>query len=484
MAALFLQIQFEYPFLFHLQDSACISDHSTPDERIIFCNEAFTELTGYSYEEILGRNCRFLQGKHTDPKAVQEIRKAIVNGTACEVEILNYRKDGVPFINGFCLLPVHGKNKKDGPVFYFVALQRNVTTIINPFATPMSRWSVPEVCMWLEQINAGSFCKAFMNSNVNGAALERFTSADLASLGVSSTTDQSRILEAIQLDKNGAHVKEEEVELSDEADEEDNFDVSGVELKAKCIQRQRVNGFLSLEVGDIVVLRDHKSANSKFAKAQRGSEQGMVMLSSLDLNPHLGNEYLKVCEPLCKQPNALAALFGSNHQRLEDFVYCLAASGCLFDALVVLFSTEVREKTERGLATEQFRDESPAVAALRVLFNCESATKFASSFANRVLSKVANSPNMSGEEFSALVQSELRLRADCLPPPAVLVLAALLRATSAPVAMSVFYLRYVCPAMIQADPQDKAIVAWTRSLQVFIYDFVGCFINAGFLNAT
>jgi two-component system, NtrC family, sensor kinase len=72
----------------------------------VFVNAAFTNLTGYSAEEAVGRNCRFLQGIDTDPVVVTEIRNALSTGTSIRREILNYRKDGEPFWNDLMIDPV------------------------------------------------------------------------------------------------------------------------------------------------------------------------------------------------------------------------------------------------------------------------------------------------------------------------------------------------------------------------------------------
>lgn len=125
--AVWSQIAFEYPFMETVADSAIMTSHQLKDEPIVFCNDEFTQLTGYPKEEILGRNCRFLQGKHTDPKTVQAIRDALKDGSKLELELLNYRKDGIPFLNGFCMLPLHETGKRDGKVMYFLAIQKNVT---------------------------------------------------------------------------------------------------------------------------------------------------------------------------------------------------------------------------------------------------------------------------------------------------------------------------------------------------------------------
>lgn len=101
-----------------------ITDPSQPDNPIVFCNEAFQTLTGYSQEEVLGRNCRFMQGPDTDPAAVAKIRAAIVNGESISVELLNYRKEGSTFWNALYLSPVRND---EGKIQFFFASQLDVT---------------------------------------------------------------------------------------------------------------------------------------------------------------------------------------------------------------------------------------------------------------------------------------------------------------------------------------------------------------------
>lgn len=76
-----------------------VTDPNRADNPIIFSNRAFLEMTGYSSEEIIGTNCRFLQGPETDRAVVQSIREAIDERVDISTEILNYRKDGSTFWN-------------------------------------------------------------------------------------------------------------------------------------------------------------------------------------------------------------------------------------------------------------------------------------------------------------------------------------------------------------------------------------------------
>ncbi|MCW6506925.1 histidine kinase dimerization/phosphoacceptor domain -containing protein [Lichenifustis flavocetrariae] len=101
-----------------------ITDPRLPDNPIVFANEAFQNLTGYGREEIIGRNCRFLQGPETDEGAVATLREAIAGENAVQIDILNYRKDGSKFWNALYLSPTRGV---DGDVQFFFASQLDVT---------------------------------------------------------------------------------------------------------------------------------------------------------------------------------------------------------------------------------------------------------------------------------------------------------------------------------------------------------------------
>lgn len=101
-----------------------IADARREDVPLVYVNAAFEEITGYSQAEVLGRNCRFLQGERTAAEPVARMRRAIDTGTPATVEVLNYRKDGTPFWNQVDLLPV---TDDDGTVTHFLGLQRDIT---------------------------------------------------------------------------------------------------------------------------------------------------------------------------------------------------------------------------------------------------------------------------------------------------------------------------------------------------------------------
>jgi len=101
-------------------------DPHSRDNPIVFANRAFSRLTGYSEEESVGRNCRFLQGPKTDPEAIARIRDAISKEDVVAVELVNYRKDGTTFWNALHIGPIY--NDK-GELVYFFGSQWDVSDV-------------------------------------------------------------------------------------------------------------------------------------------------------------------------------------------------------------------------------------------------------------------------------------------------------------------------------------------------------------------
>lgn len=108
----------------HTRMPMIITDPAQQDNPIIFSNEAFSRLTGYTREELLGQNCRIIQGPDTDPSSISKVRAAIVAEESVAVDILNYRKDGTTFWNALFISPVW---ETDGHVRYFFASQLDFT---------------------------------------------------------------------------------------------------------------------------------------------------------------------------------------------------------------------------------------------------------------------------------------------------------------------------------------------------------------------
>nr|AML76882.1 putative LOV domain-containing protein [Polyscias fruticosa] len=112
-----------------IEKNFVITDPRLPDNPIIFASDSFLELTEYSREEILGRNCRFLQGPETDPVTVRKIRDAIDNQKDVTVQLINYTKTGKKFWNLFHLQPMRDQK---GEVQYFIGVQLDGSQHVEP----------------------------------------------------------------------------------------------------------------------------------------------------------------------------------------------------------------------------------------------------------------------------------------------------------------------------------------------------------------
>ena len=118
------QLQLKDRALAVTAEGITISDNLQPDNPIVYANEGFERLTGYAKSDVLGKNCRFLQGRKTDPKTIDEIRNSIHTEKPCSVEILNYRKDGTTFWNWLSITPIRNGS---GRVTNFLGIQSDIT---------------------------------------------------------------------------------------------------------------------------------------------------------------------------------------------------------------------------------------------------------------------------------------------------------------------------------------------------------------------
>ncbi len=107
-----------------VNDGVIIVDANTPDYPIIYLNDAFVKITGYSREEVIGRNCRFLQGSDRDQPELEIIRAALREKTGCRCVLRNYRKDGTLFYNQLAISPIHSTA---GKLMYFVGTAQDIT---------------------------------------------------------------------------------------------------------------------------------------------------------------------------------------------------------------------------------------------------------------------------------------------------------------------------------------------------------------------
>jgi PAS domain S-box-containing protein len=101
-----------------------ISDPRLPDAPLVFVNTAFCRTTGYARDEVLGRNCRFLQGPDTEPDVLDELRRCLADGAPFQGTLTNYRRDGTRFLNRLHIAPVRDAA---GEIIAHVGVQRDVT---------------------------------------------------------------------------------------------------------------------------------------------------------------------------------------------------------------------------------------------------------------------------------------------------------------------------------------------------------------------
>lgn len=114
-------------FLAELQSAGqnfCVTDPGLPDNPIVYATQGFLKLTGYTLDQVLGRNCRFLQGPETDPDDVQKIREAVEKGNDVSMCLLNYRADGTTFWNLFHISALRDEN---GSILNFIGIQCEVS---------------------------------------------------------------------------------------------------------------------------------------------------------------------------------------------------------------------------------------------------------------------------------------------------------------------------------------------------------------------
>jgi PAS domain S-box-containing protein len=105
-----------------------LADPDLEDAPIVYANKAFERLTGYTQEDIIGYNCRFLQGEDREQDARFAIAKAVRNHEAVEVTLRNYKKDGTLFHNRLKIVPLFDKRNR---VIYYLGVQYDITQKVN-----------------------------------------------------------------------------------------------------------------------------------------------------------------------------------------------------------------------------------------------------------------------------------------------------------------------------------------------------------------
>lgn len=105
-------------------DGIVVAEREGEDNVLIYANPAFSRLTGYSNDEILYQDCRFLQSGDRDQPGLELIRQAIAENTPCRQVLRNYRKDGTPFWNELSITPVFNDGDQ---LTYFIGVQKDVS---------------------------------------------------------------------------------------------------------------------------------------------------------------------------------------------------------------------------------------------------------------------------------------------------------------------------------------------------------------------
>ncbi|GHC18403.1 hypothetical protein GCM10008094_05270 [Aidingimonas halophila] len=112
------------------EDGIVVAEQEGDENILIYVNEGFERLTGYSADEILYRDCRFLQNEDSDQPALANIRQALAEGRPCREILRNYRKDGTLFYNELSITPVYDDADQ---LTYFIGVQKDVTQRVEAF---------------------------------------------------------------------------------------------------------------------------------------------------------------------------------------------------------------------------------------------------------------------------------------------------------------------------------------------------------------
>ncbi|MBC7870703.1 MAG: PAS domain-containing protein, partial [Chitinophagaceae bacterium] len=201
-----------------------IADASLPDMPLIYINDAFERITGYSAAEVLGRNCRFLQGDEHDQPALTELRASIQEGRHCRILLRNYRKDGSFFWNELFMSPLYDENDH---LTHFIGIQTDVTDREEArYALETTLVELRETQMLLihsEKMNALGQMVAGVAHEINNPTA--FVSSNLHSLGRSLDDFRGAYeqLEALAKDSSTDSMLEKIAQIRQENDLDELF---------------------------------------------------------------------------------------------------------------------------------------------------------------------------------------------------------------------------------------------------------------------
>lgn len=141
-----------------------ITNPNTEGNPIVYINDAFERTTGYQRSRVIGRNCRFLQGADTDPRAIQKIRNAIEAGEDVSVDILNYRATGEAFMNRLLIAPI---NDGLGKPVYYLGIQKELRDDEKDRSSDATRLHLDTVCSRVGQ-DLGLIVNSLVDHNGSG----------------------------------------------------------------------------------------------------------------------------------------------------------------------------------------------------------------------------------------------------------------------------------------------------------------------------
>jgi PAS domain S-box-containing protein len=178
--------------------ASVISNPRLKDNPIIACNDAFVELTGYTEQEIVGRNCRFLAGPATEPWLTETIRTGVRKHKPVLVEILNYKRDGTPFRNAVLVAPIYDD---DGELEFFLGSQvelepdANTTNANRQIAASLLvKELTPRQRQVLAEMALGHLNKQIAHTlGVSEQTVKMHRALVMTRLGVATTADAIRI---------------------------------------------------------------------------------------------------------------------------------------------------------------------------------------------------------------------------------------------------------------------------------------------------
>jgi PAS domain S-box-containing protein len=196
-----------YPWLGQIGVSEAISvlDVLQPTKPVVYVNSAFEKLTLYASEEVLGVNIRFLQGKFTLQDSQNKLKASLEIGDFCELEMLNYRKDGIAFFNHVTVLPLKSK-RSTNKITHAIVIHRDVSAS-KLMIRKIPQWSEVEVAIWLEDNDFSQYGLTFIHKQVTGVSLLKADENFLMSIGVvrDDTAPLLKAIESLKFASAGSH---------------------------------------------------------------------------------------------------------------------------------------------------------------------------------------------------------------------------------------------------------------------------------------